>query len=169
MEDGKRKVRALTTFFGIMLLAVAALFAVSMVNKNKREALIHNNASLVMPFKLDATTHLFKLTIDGGLQQVVVKDASNQTQVELIRRHLKMESQKFSQGDFSDPASIHGKNMPGLSTLVKSASNIVFNYVDLPDGGQITYSASDPKIIKAIHDWFDAQLSDHGKDAMSMK
>jgi hypothetical protein len=30
----------------------------------------------------------------------------------------------------------------------------------------ITYSAKDKPLISSVHEWFDAQLADHGPDAM---
>ncbi|MFB4263080.1 hypothetical protein [Nonomuraea sp. GTA35] len=32
-------------------------------------------------------------------------------------------------------------------------------------GAQITYTTSDASLIKALHAWFDAQVSDHGRHA----
>lgn len=33
-------------------------------------------------------------------------------------------------------------------------------------GGELTYKTSVATLVAALHKWFDAQLSDHGKDAM---
>ncbi len=38
-------------------------------------------------------------------------------------------------------------------------------YSDLPDGAKIEYEAGDPALVAALHDWFDAQISDHGEHA----
>jgi len=57
--------------------------------------------------------------------------------------------------------------MPGLAQL-KSAKpgEIRILYTNVDDGGKIEYFAKRPELIAAIHQWFDAQLSDHGADAM---
>jgi hypothetical protein len=79
---------------------------------------------------------------------------------------MQHEATLFSQGAFSDPAAIHGADMPGLAELTAGAVHMQFTYTPLPDGAQITYTAHDPSLIKAIHDWFAAQLTDHGHDAI---
>ncbi|MCG6988412.1 MAG: hypothetical protein LJF06_09565 [Gemmatimonadetes bacterium] len=130
-----------------------------------REAMVHEKGGMVMPFALDSTTHVFEMTDSGGVQDVVAKDPADSAQITLIRRHLMHEAELFRNGDFSDPASIHGKSMPGLQALSAGAKRIRIEYTALPNGGRITYSTSDPKLITAVHRWFGAQLSDHGTDA----
>jgi hypothetical protein len=86
----------------------------------------------------------------------------------LIREHLSKISQEFIQGDFSSPAKIHGENMPGLDELHKAKpGHIKIDYRELADGAEINYSTDDATLIKALHHWFDAQLSDHARHAVS--
>ncbi len=121
----------------------------------------------VMPFDLKKTQHVFDKTDTGGVQQVIVKDTGNSKQIELIRQHLTKISGEFSHGDFSGPEKIHGKDMPGLAALrTAKPGQLHVQYKELPDGAEITYSAEDKALITAIHQWFDAQLADHGSDAM---
>jgi hypothetical protein len=35
----------------------------------------------------------------------------------------------------------------------------------LPDGAELTYRSDAPEVVDALHDWFAAQLADHGDDA----
>jgi hypothetical protein len=130
-----------------------------------RQEEVARRGAKVMPFDLEQTTHVFQKLDDGGLQKVVVKDPSNKKQIALIQTHLKEESEKFRKGDFSDPAKIHGEDMPGLAELKTGARKIDVRYTALPDGAEIRYSAKDPKIVTALHQWFSAQLSDHGRHA----
>ena len=121
----------------------------------------------IMPFNLDQTIHVFSKKEDGGLQQVVVKNQSNVGQIKLIQQHLNEIANKFKQGDFSDPSKLHGDNMPGLAMIKKARpGEINIIYTELPDGAQIIYSSDKPALILAIHQWFDAQLSDHARHAM---
>lgn len=121
----------------------------------------------VMPFDLKQTLHLFNKTETGGVQQVIVRDAGNSKQIELIRQHLTKISGEFNRGDFSNPEKIHGKEMPGLAALrTAKPGQLHVQYQELPNGAEITYSAEDKALINSIHDWFDAQLADHGPDAM---
>lgn len=77
-------------------------------------------------------------------------------------------SEEFSQGDFSKPESIHGESMPGLAVLkTADPDQLKIEYLELPDGAQINYFTRIPRFISAIHYWFDAQLSDHARHAVS--
>jgi hypothetical protein len=118
-----------------------------------------------MPFNLEETTHVFEPTENGGVQKVVADDPTDQEQLSLIREHLQEEADKFSQGDFSDPAEIHGEDMPGLKELEENASSFEVSYSELPDGAQIEYTTDEPALVSALHDWFEAQLSDHAEHA----
>ena len=64
------------------------------------------------------------------------------------------------------PATMHGADMPGLAALQAGARHIDMQYTPLPDGAQIRYTTQDPALIKALHQWFAAQLSDHGHHAV---
>lgn len=146
-----------------------ALYVKHAATLKARQSMIHNAGANVMPFDLNQTMHVFKKTDDGGIQQVIVKDPSNnEQQIGLIQMHLQMEAGLFQQGNFQDPAKLHGQTMPGLDDLKNGVADVRITYSSLINGGQITYSTSNQKLIQAIHKWFDAQLSDHGNDAKSM-
>lgn len=111
--------------------------------------------------------HIFSKTEKGGLQQVIVKKSSNAEQIKLIHDHLSKISQEFIHGDFSNPIKIHGEAMPGLAELRTAKPGLIkIAYKALPNGAEIDYSTDEPKLIKAIHQWFDAQLNDHARHAM---
>ncbi|MEP6606999.1 MAG: aspartate carbamoyltransferase, partial [Nitrosospira sp.] len=110
---------------------------------------------------------VFSKTAEGGLQQVVVKDRSDTEQIRLIQAHLSEISSDFKRGDFSKPERIHGKSMPGLAKLkAAKPGQIKIEYGKLPDGAQISYSTESLELINAIHQGFDAQLSDHARHAV---
>jgi hypothetical protein len=144
----------------VMVLCTAAI----LLGQTRHEEVARRGAK-VMPFDLEQTTHVFEKLDDGGLQKVVVKDPANKKQIALIRSHLKEESERFRKGDFSDPAKIHGEDMPGLAQLKAGAAKIDIRYTVLADGAQIRYTAKDPKLVTALHQWFSAQVSDHGHHA----
>ena len=88
--------------------------------------------------------------------------------VALIRRHLATIARRFSAGDFGAPEQIHGNDMPGLAVLrTAHPGELKIDYHDVRDGGEIVYRSERPRLVDALHDWFDAQLSDHGHDAMA--
>ncbi len=128
---------------------------------------IAKRGSHVMPFKLDSTVHVFSKKEYGGLQQVVVKKSSDSEQIKLIQQHLEEISIDFKQGKYTSPTKLHGENMPGLAVLKKAKPNeIDIKYSSLPDGAEITYKSDKNNIIQAVHQWFDAQMSDHSRHAM---
>jgi hypothetical protein len=55
--------------------------------------------------------------------------------------------------------------MPGLAELRAARRNAI-DYRNVEKGGELSYQTADPKRVHALHAWFDAQLSDHGADAM---
>jgi len=123
--------------------------------------------SHVMPFDLGKTTHIFTQTPNGGVQQVIAKNKSDTGQINSIRAHLSEIYNEFKQGNFSNPEKIHGKDMPGLAELkAAQPEQIKFEYEELPDGAQITYSTKVEELKRAIHQWFEAQLSDHARHAV---
>jgi len=134
-------------------------------NLSARQQGVRERGELVMPFDLDATTHVFEPTGDGGVQTVVADDPADEDQIALIRSHLQNEVAAFRQGDFGDPATIHGHDMPGLAVLESSPDRLIITFRDLPAGGEVTYSSDDTAVVQALHEWLQAQLMDHGDDA----
>jgi hypothetical protein len=130
----------------------------------QRQAEVAEAGSVVMPFDLDRTTHVFQKLEDGGLQ-TVVSDDEDMEQVTLIRAHLAEEAEAFARGDFNDPEMIHGEDMAGLHALVMGHEGLTITYGDVEYGAQIRYEAVAPDLIDALHDWFDAQVRDHGDHA----
>lgn len=133
----------------------------------QRQAEVAGRGKDVMPFSLAATTHIFSKTAEGGTQQVVTKKSNDVAQVKLARAHLQEIRDQFLKGDFSGPSHIHGQDMPGLADLkAAKPGQIAIAYKDVKGGGQLTYRTQDASLVAALHKWFDAQLADHGKDAM---
>ena len=147
-----------------LVLAAATSFA--QAADPQRQAEVARRGSAVMPFSLEATKHIFTKTARGGVQQVVAAKGVDAAQVRLVRRHLREIRQQFLHGDFSGPAHIHGPDMPGLAQLQAARPGAIsVTYRPVGRGAELTYSTRDPKLVDALHRWFDAQLSDHGKDA----
>jgi hypothetical protein len=132
-----------------------------------RQAEVREAGAVVMPFDLDKTKHSFVKVDDGGVQTVVVLDAADTEQVALIRAHLVEIRDAFSAGRFDDPATVHGSDMPGVAQLAAGAARLEIVYRDVENGGEITYRTTDGALVGALHGWFDAQVADHGSDAVS--
>jgi hypothetical protein len=139
--------------------------ACSKLNAETPQEKVHQHAHHVMPFEMGKTLHVFRMTESGGVFRVVVRDSSDTNQIAMIRRHLSHEANAFAKGDYSDPAKLHGADMPGLAELQANATKIKVTYADLPGGAQISFETKELKLLTAIHRWFGAQLSEHGADA----
>ncbi|WP_061288964.1 hypothetical protein [Azotobacter vinelandii] len=161
--------------FGYLRLSVIGLCACFAVpaqaatssSAQGRQEHIHQQGHKVMPFSLERTLHIFRMTETGGSMQVVIRKPGAEDQLQSIQRHLLHMRARFSSGDFSTPASLHGADMPGLKELEAGASRMKVSYLPLPNGGEIRFEAGDIGMITAIHRWFGAQLSEHGADAMA--
>ena len=148
-------------------LVLAGASSLAQAADPQRQSEVARRGPDVMPFSLEATKHVFTKTARGGIQQVVATDGSDAEQIRLVRQHLQEIRQQFGNGDFSGPAHIHGHDMPGLAELRAAPPGVVsVAYKPVDGGAQLTYSTQDPKLVAALHRWFDAQLSDHGPDAM---
>lgn len=121
----------------------------------------------VMPFSLEATLHSFANASDGGTETVTVKNTRDTKNLGLVRSHLKKEATKFSRGDFSDPAFLHGETMPGLALVRAGAKSgrIKIAYSSLPTGAHLRYTTKDAALVEALHAWFATQVADHGEHA----
>ena len=156
-------------YFSIFCSSLAFLlfFGCTARTHQTKQENVHHMGHEVMPFDLSKTIHIFRMTDFGGVQRVIVKDAATMDQVPLIQQHLQKEAKAFQHGDYSDPASLHGVDMPGLKDLQAGALHIKVTYSALSNGAKITFETSDLQLLTAIHRWFGAQLSEHGADAMS--
>ena len=131
----------------------------------ERQVAVAEAGAEVMPFDLDSTTHIFIDTDSGGTQEVIADDPGDDESVSQIRQHLSEVADNFRVGDFSDPESIHGPDMPGLAMLKSGFAEIDISLDTTEAGALITYTTDEAELVDAIHDWFAAQKSDHGQHA----
>lgn len=130
----------------------------------ERQAEIAGRGGPVMGFDLDRTRHNFARTPDGGVLTVTSRDG-DAAQVNRVRSHLNYQAKAFKRGDWSNPVRIHGADMPGLSALMAARGKLKIQYRTVAGGGRITFASTSKDVTTALHRWFDAQNSDHGKHA----
>jgi hypothetical protein len=65
---------------------------------------------------------------------------------------------------------INGRDaMPGLADLkAAKPGKIAVSYRDVDGGAELQFRTADGRLLSALHDWFDAQVSDHGEDAIAV-
>jgi hypothetical protein len=113
------------------------------------------NHSTVATFDSRTTALTFQKTDAGGIETMVARDPADAAQVGQVRTLLREEVAQFQQGRYQDPAREHGMMMPGSKELEAGYTTVQVAYADQPAGGQITYTAPDPVLVGALHDWFD--------------
>lgn len=149
-----------------LLLTGLILFSTSVFAAEKatpeRIDEVKQRTQQIIPYSEEQTLQMFTKTVHGGVQHVVVKSSENTEQIKLIQAHLQKMVENFRKGDFSDTERMHGSNMAGLAMLkMAEPYDVKYEYKASPKGGQIHYSTEDPKFAQALHEWFDAQMSDH--------
>lgn len=110
--------------------------------------------------------HKFDVTPDGGRIELQRKTPDS-LDVAQIRAHMKLIQHAFAAGDFSTPAFVHMRNMPGTDAMAAKKGVIEYTYRDLPLGAEVRISTKDPAAKAAITQFLSAQRMDHrasGKD-----
>ncbi len=161
MSQDSRSARRVAASVVVVLVVTASLAACA----GTRQQHVHRMGHTVMPFDMSRAVHVFEMTESGGVMRVVSKDPRATRQIALIQQHLQHEAARFQQGDYGDPAKLHGADMPGLAELEAGASEVEVSYAALPAGAEITFETADLHLLTAVHRWFGAQLSEHGADA----
>lgn len=152
-------------FIGLLLFSTTAP-ALEKVSP-EQIAEVRQRMQQVVPYALDQTLQTFTKTVHGGVQHVIAKSADNTQQIKLIQEYLLKISNELRNGDFSEIERIHGADMPGLVQLkTAKTDDIKFEYRVLANGAQIHYSTEYPQFDQALHEWFDAQISDSGNDVI---
>jgi len=117
----------------------------------------------MLPYAAEQTVQTFSKTVHGGVLHIVAKAADNATQIKLIQAYLLKLAAQFRNGDFSMTEALHGSRMPGLAQLkTAKPDEIKFEYHALANGGQIHFSTEYPQFVGALHEWIDAQNTEHG-------
>jgi hypothetical protein len=152
------------TVTAIVALVLAAFPCAGRADTHQDMVMEHG--AQVMPFDQKQAMHMFLPSGTGGVIEVVVHDM-DASQIGLVRSHLLQEAAMFARGDYSDPAYIHGKTMPGLARLESAASRVSVRYFETPSGAAITLASANQDLVAAIHQWLAAQQHDHAAGQMN--
>ncbi len=101
------------------------------------------------------SVHKFDDLADGGrIELVLAIDRA-------IREHLQAIAKAFKAGDFSTPAFVHMKTVPGTAEMARRRAAIAYVYKPLPRGGELRITTKDAAAIKAVHEFMAFQRGDH--------
>ena len=106
------------------------------------------------------SAHKFDITPDGGRIELQTSTGDS-LDIAQIRAHMKLIQHAFVAGDFSTPAFVHNKDMPGTAIMAKKKALISYEYGDLPHGAEVRISTSDPEAREAIAAFLQAQRMEH--------
>ena len=145
-----------------LLLFSSAVWALEETSPKKIEE-VQQHRRQEVPYDVNQTLQSFTKTVHGGVQHVVVKSGGDSRQIELIQDYLRKLVTDFRKGDFTETERIHGADMSGLVQLkLAKTDDITYEFKALPDGAQIHYATEYPQYVQALHEWFDAQMKEHG-------
>jgi hypothetical protein len=111
------------------------------------------------------STHQFDALPDGGRIELQ-RDVDDPEGVQAIRDHLREIREAFTRGDFSTPAFVHSREVPGTAVMATRSDMIEYVYADLPRGGEVRLITSDPAALEAIHAFMAFQRDDHRAGGM---
>lgn len=123
-------------------------------------AAMQERGQMAMGVDQYTSSHTFDALPDGGRIQLV-RDANDTLGVEQIRAHLRLIQHAFRSGDFSTPAFVHMRTLPGADVMAKKRDVIAYSYADVPRGGEVRMTTSDPDALAAIHEFMGAQRAEH--------
>lgn len=121
---------------------------------------VQHRGGMAMGVDQYTSKHTFETTNDGG-RISLERDMDDSLGIAQIRAHMKLIQHAFEAGDFSTPAFVHQREMPGTAVLAMKRDAITYRYEDLPRGGAVVITTSDPEARKAIAEFFEAQRGDH--------
>ena len=121
---------------------------------------LQERGAVAMGVNQYTSTHRFDALADGGRIELQ-RDENDTRDVATIRAHLKEIRAAFERGDFTTPAFVHAEEVPGTRVMAARREHIKYTYADLPQGGEVRITTSDPEALRAIHAFVAYQRKDH--------
>ena len=104
--------------------------------------------------------HVFEALPDGGRIELQ-RNEDDAEGTEAIRSHLKEIAAAFKAGDFTTPAFVHWREVPGVRAMMERREAMTYAFRPLPRGGEIRITSADTAAVKAVHEFLAFQNSDH--------
>ncbi len=123
-------------------------------------AAMQRRGGMAMGVDQYTSRHTFDIAADGG-RIALQRDTEDSLAVAQIRAHMRLIQHAFAAGDFSTPAFVHMRDMPGTATMARKRSVIKYVYSEIPRGGEVRIITSDPDALVAIAEFLKAQKSEH--------
>jgi hypothetical protein len=127
----------------------------------EHSAQVDERGDKAMGFSHEKTTHHFRLLADGGAIEVTANDPADATSREQVRGHLAHIAKLFADGNFAIPMLVHAQKPPGSESMQQLREQIQYGYEEMPAGGRVRISTTNPKALAAVHEFLRFQIEDH--------
>jgi len=111
------------------------------------------------------STHKFDALPNGGRIELQ-RDNDDAKGIATIRAHIRGIAKAFKSGDFSTPAFVHMKDVPGAKVMRAKRQVISYEPRDLPRGAELVIRTKDPAAIAAVHEFMAFQRGEHHAGGM---
>ena len=159
-----------TLVLTISLLAAGAATAALQPQDHQHHQALNDRGKRFMGFDQEATAHHFILTKDGGRIEVTAKDAADATSIAQIRQHLRHIARLFSDGDFTTPALVHDRKVPGVEAMKRAGKDLTYAFEEVDRGAHVRIEGTTPTAVAAVQEFLRFQIKDHGTgDPLTVK
>ena len=128
-------------------------------------AAMQQRGQMAMGVDQYTSTHHFDALSDGGRIELQ-RDVDDSAGVARIRAHMREIGRAFKAGDFSTPAMVHLREVPGAKVMAERRSLITYEPRDLPRGAELYIRTSDAEARRAIHEFMAFQRGEHHATGM---
>jgi hypothetical protein len=147
------------------VFTLSMLCAKQGIAQDSAYAALQQRGKMAMGVDQYESQHQFDILPNGGRIALEMK-GNDSLSIAQIRAHLKLIEHAFQAGDFSTPAFVHMRSMPGTQVMARNKARIVYSYADLPRGGEVRITTKDPESLAAIREFMAAQRGDHKAHGM---
>jgi DNA-binding GntR family transcriptional regulator len=144
----------------ILVLTCAAASRAAAQHHDSAFAAMQERGKAAMGVDQYASTHRFDGLKDGGRIELVRNDGDS-ADVARIRAHMREISRAFASGDFSTPAAVHLRSVPGADVMTERRRFITYEPHDIPRGAELRIRTDDPEALRAIHRFMVFQRDEH--------
>lgn len=157
----------------IVVLCCASARLSAQQKAQRRDSASHDSAFAAMQERGKAamgvdqytSTHHFDALPDGGRIELQV-DTPDSAATARIRAHMREIAAAFKAGDFSTPAIVHLRDVPGAKVMAAKRGLITYEPGDLPRGGELRIRTQDADALHAIHEFMAFQRAEHHATGM---
>lgn len=140
---------------------IASVIATPTVHaQDTSHAAMQMRGKIAMGVDQYTSVHKFDDLADGGRVELQ-RDRDDTSGTHVIRQHLRSIAAAFAKGDFSTPAFVHMRDVPGTKVMQASRAKIRYAVRDLPRGGELRITTTDATALEAVHAFLAFQRSDH--------